>query len=124
MRRLVVVSLILAATACADGASAARLRVTNSGAAVEDLVVVFPSDEIDFGDVAAGATTEYRDVPHGVFRQAAFRTTVDGRERTQNVKCWVGEKPLAGAAFTYVIDVDASRTEQAVVRVESVTRDE
>jgi hypothetical protein len=36
----------------------------------------------------------------------------------------VGEKPMEGRAFTYRIDVDASRPRYQVVRLVQVTRDE
>jgi hypothetical protein len=104
--------------------AAARLRVKNVGGPVSGLVVLFPDDEVEFGDVAAGATTEYRSAPSGVYRLAAYRVEVAGRPRTQPVKCWVGETPLADGAYTYVIDFDASRTDFDRVRLESVTRDE
>jgi hypothetical protein len=68
--------------------------------------VVFPEEEIAFGDVPAGATTGYLDVPQGVYAYAAYRLVVDGEQVTQPVIDWVGEEPLEGKAFTYTIDYD------------------
>src|SRR5262245_40280726 len=109
---------------CSAAPPSARLRIRNAGGPVQGLVVFFPDDEIEFGDVAKGVTTEYRAAPHGVFGCAAWRMQVGGEERTQNVMCWVGEKPMDGKSFTYVIDFDASRTEYDRIRIQSVTRDD
>ena len=64
----------------------ARLRINNSGTMdVENLTVLFPEDEIKFGDISAGSTTEYLDVPNGVFGYAAYQFEIDGQMITQSV---------------------------------------
>lgn len=60
-----------------------RLRITNSSAVgARKLSVLFPMDQVEFGDVAPGATTAYRHVPNGVYRYAAYRLEVDGQTVT------------------------------------------
>jgi hypothetical protein len=102
-----------------------RLRITNAGAAtVTKLTVLFPMDQIEYGDIAPGATTAYRPVPNGVYRYAAYRLEVNGQTVTQPVLDWVGEEPIDGAAFTYTIALDSSRPRLQIVRLISVTKEE
>ena len=107
---LVVLVLALLLASCGTGEASPRLRITNSGAEpIDDLVVLFPGEEVAFGDVAPGETTEYKAVGEGVYRYAAYRFQVDGQEITQPVIDWVGEEPVQGDAFTYVLDYDPAR---------------
>lgn len=103
----------------------ARLRVTNRGAvAIEDLTVYFPEDEVPFGNVPAGSSTEYQAVPNGVYGYAAYRFTVNGEVVLQPVIDWVGEVPLDGTSFTYVIDFSPNRNRWEMVKLLEVTHDE
>ena len=87
-----------------------KLRISNSGSIpIKNLVVLFPEDRVEFGDIAAGATTEYKDVPKGVFSYAAYQFEINGDFITQPVIDWVGETPMKGFQFTYVIDFDPNR---------------
>jgi hypothetical protein len=94
-----------------------RLRIVNSGSQdITGLRVLFPGPiadaeaaRVEFGDVAAGATTEYRTVPGGVYRYAAYEYTIDSRPVNQAVVDWVGESPLKGAKFTYRIELDPNK---------------
>jgi hypothetical protein len=105
-------------------ASPARLRITNSGAfPIKSLSVWFPEDRIKFGDVPAGATTDYVDVPRGVYSYAAYELQVNGQLITQPVIDWVGERPLAGTDFTYVLDFDPGRETFQVVQLVNVNKD-
>jgi len=91
---------------------------------VEELTVSFPEDEIMFGDVTAGTSTEYQVVPNGVYNYAAYRFELDGETILQPVIDWVGEVPLEGDSFTYVIDFNSSRNKWEMVRLLEVTVDE
>lgn len=92
------------------------------------LVVLFPglatgpaSGRVEFGDVPAWQTTEYREVPGGVYRYAAYEYVVDSRVARQPVVDWVGEAPMAGSRFTYRVAFDASKrpgTQILLVEVE------
>lgn len=103
-----------------------RLRIVNEGSSsATALVVTFPNTvRVSFGDVAPGATTQYSDVPGGVYRYAAYRLTIDGALIDQPVIDWVGEVPMSGTAFTYRLDVDTSRPRGQIIRLISVTRDQ
>jgi hypothetical protein len=131
MRRAYTVLLAVLASFAACGENPARpeaaprLRISNvGGAPIPGLRVLFPRDEIGFGDVPAGATTAYKHVPNGVYSYAAYRVTVDGTTVSQPVIDWVGERPMDGESFTYAIDVDTRRPVHAMVRLVRVTRDE
>jgi hypothetical protein len=98
-----------------------RLRNLGPGHAV-GLQVQFPEAIVDFGDVPAGTTTDYRPVPGGVYGYAAYRVRLDGKAVSVPVIDWVGEKPLPGRAYTYVLAVDPRA--ELPVRLERVERDD
>ena len=103
----------------------ARLQISNSGTMdVENLTVLFPEDSIKFGDISAGSTTKYQDVPNGVFGYAAYRFEFNGQMITQSVIDWVGEVPLEGITFTYTIDFNSNRPQWGMVKLIEVTIDE
>ncbi len=104
-----------------------QLRVINqSNIPMKKLIVRFPEDQIVFGDVSAGSTTAYYKVPNGVYRYAAYNVEVDGKEYQQFVVDWVGENPLPGKAFTYILKVDPERweTEGEVIQLIQVNKDQ
>jgi hypothetical protein len=120
---LSVVAIALLGCSVTSPSGTSRLRVANKGSVpIQELTLLFPKDQISFGNVAAGATTPYRDVPNGVYRYSAFRFTIGGATVNQPVIDWVGEEPMDGKAFTYHIDADANRL--PVIRIVNVTRDE
>jgi len=103
------------------------LRIINqSNILLHNLVVVFPDERIEFGDVPGGTTTEYRDVPQGVYRYAAYYVEVNGQSYEQPVVDWVGETPMQGENFTYIIDVDPARwqKEGQVIQLVKVSTDQ
>ncbi len=103
-----------------------KLRIINqSKLPLHNLVVRFPDERIEFGDVPGGTTTEYREVPQGVYRYAAYDVEVNGQSYEQPVVDWVGETPLQGENFTYIIDVDPARwqTEGQVIQLVKVSTD-
>jgi hypothetical protein len=104
--------------------SKARLRITNEGSAYfENLTVLFPKDEIGFGPVPAGATTAYREVAHGVGRDASFRFIVNGQPTEQFVVDFAGWTPMKGKAFTYRVRIEPGRS-QPFLNVLSIHKDE
>jgi hypothetical protein len=118
---LIIIPLALAS--CAPGPP--RLRISNQGqASIQGLHVLFPEDEIEFGDVPAGATTAYADVPNGIYAYAAYRFIVDGEEITQPVIDWVGEEPMDGEFFTYTIAYDPAGPPIQKIQLLEVTQDE
>jgi hypothetical protein len=112
------------AEATPGSAGASRLRITNAGSTpIKNLTLLFPDEEIFFGDVAAGATTAYVDVKNGVYGYAAYRYELDGSEVTQPVIDWVGEEGKQGW-FTYTIDFDPARAAMQRIMQQSVTQDQ
>ena len=98
--------------ACGSDLEPTRLRVANVGAVpIRDLTVMFPDEQVGFGDVPAGATTGYEDFRHGVYSYAAYRFEIDGALISQPVIDWVGEEPLPGEAFTYSLALEGGRLE-------------
>ena len=104
-----------------------KLRIINqSDIPLHNLVVVFPDERIEFGNVPGGTTMEYRDVPQGVYRYAAYEVEVKGQSYEQPVVDWIGETPMQGENFTYIIDVDPARwqTEGQVILLVKVSTDQ
>jgi len=103
------------------------LRITNqSNIPLHNLVLRFPDERIEFGDVPGGTTTEYRGVPQGVYRYAAYDVEVNGQSYEQPVIDWVGETAMQGKNFTYIIDVDTARwkTDGQVIQLVEVSTDQ
>ncbi|MBW6474410.1 MAG: hypothetical protein K0B14_14890 [Anaerolineaceae bacterium] len=104
-----------------------KLRIINqSNIQLQNLVIVFPDERIAFGDVPGVASTNYRDVPQGVYRYAAYTFEVNGQKYEQPVVDWVGETPMQGENFTYFIDVDPARwqTEEQMIQLVKVSIDQ
>lgn len=90
-----------------------RLRIRNAGATeIKGLVVIFPMDRIEFGNIAPDSTTEYKTVPNGVLPYSAYSYQIDGQVKDQAVMDWIGVLPLEGSDFTYTVDFDPSRFSQ------------
>ena len=103
-----------------------KLRITNRSAiTIHDLYVRFPDEKIAFGDVLPGVTTDYQVFSRGVYRYAAYDVVVDGQEYQQPVTDWMGETPLDGEAFTYILGVDPAKwvTEGQVIQLIDVKAD-
>ena len=101
-----------------------RFRITNkSNVTFRNLVVLFPAGDVRFGKLPAGTTSRYRWVRNGVYRYAAYRFVVDGHSVLQKVTDFVGEKPMDGNSFTYVIST-RKQSGRLFIRETSVTRDD
>ena len=93
----------------ADESHPAQLRIVNEGKEnIEKFTVLFPNGEVEYGDVPAGVTTAYREVPGGVYGYAAYRLEFRGQIIVQPVIDWVGAAPKEGARFSYRLEVDAA----------------
>ena len=118
-KRAVLTLIILSIfTACTIKPESQQLRITNSGDTdITGLVVIFPAgygwdagtSRIEFGDIPAGQTSEYQNVPSGVYRYAAYDYVLDGVKVGQPVTDWVGEEPMAGKKITYQIALDLNK---------------
>ena len=132
-RAILTLILFSLVTACATEPESQQLRITNSGDTdITGLVVVFPAGQgwdagisrIEFGDLPAGQTSEYQNVPSGVYRYAAYEYILDGREVRQPVIDWVGEEPMAGKKITYQITLDLNKVTGNQVSLITVLVDE
>ena len=84
-----------------------KLRITNQSAfPIHNLSVRFPDERIVFGDVLSGATTAYQVVSRGVYRYAAYEIELDGQAYQQVPYDFMGESPMNGSAFTYILSFD------------------
>jgi hypothetical protein len=90
---------------------------------IENLIVLFPEEKIEFGAVPPGTTTEYKPVSKGVYGYAAYSYDLEGTNIGQPVIDWVGEEPMEGTDFTYVIDLDPSRDPVMRIQLQNVQRD-
>lgn len=116
--------LFVASCSSATDPASATLRVRNAGITpLLDLRVGFERATIDFGDVAAGATTEYRASNGGVYGYSSFRFTHEGAQVEQPVIDFVGEVPLEGRRFTYVLKLMTTIEGEPFITIQSVTRD-
>ncbi len=138
VRACLLLVLMCLAGACAAPRPAAtatpalqKLRIVNSGSQnIAGLSVLFPGPtadsmaiHVEFGDVPAGQTTGYREVPSGVYRYAAYEYVLEGRLVSQPVTDWVGESPMAGHQFTYRIELDPAKQPGGQIRLVEVLVD-
>ena len=90
--------------------SPSLLRVENKGSSdLQDLTLIFPSGAVEFGDVPAGQISGYRLVFGGVYQNAAYELTADGKRISQPVIDWMGDVPLLPGSYIYVISWDKTR---------------
>lgn len=134
MFRILPLFLALFLGACSMASTAPelqQLRIINTGAQdIEGWVILFPGPTaeseaaaIDFGTVPAGATTESKPAPSGVYRYAAYTYLWNGYPVTQPVLDWVGESPMTGETFTYSILLDLRQAEGSQIRLVDVVLD-
>ena len=132
-RAILILVLLSLITACTTEPEPQQLRITNSGDTdIEGLVVIFPAGygwdagiiRIEFGDILAGQTSEYQNVPSGVYRYAAYNYVLDGNVVRQSVIDWIGEEPIAGKKITYQIVFDLNKAGGNKVSLVTVLIDE
>ncbi len=121
----------LVQAAATPAAAAQRLRIENAGPEdITGLVVLFPGPtadslalRVEFGDVPAGHTTDYREVPGGVYNYAAYEYTWQGQLVMQPVVDWVGESPRPGKDFTYRLHLDPTQPAGGQIQLDEVVVD-
>jgi hypothetical protein len=87
-----------------------KLRIVNQSAyTLHQLRVRFPDEAVDFGDVLPGVTTEYQVFSRGVYRYAGYEIELNGQNYDQVPYDFLGETPMNGNAFTYILVFDPVR---------------
>ena len=87
-----------------------RLRIANQSAStIYNLRVRFPDETVEFGDVLPGVTTDYQVVSRGVYRYAGYQIELNGQNYDQVPYDFLGETPMSGNAFTYILVFDPVR---------------
>lgn len=128
MRKPWYVALLICATVlvgCSLVGQGQRLRIKNDSAtAITNLRVLFPDQEVAFGNVTANATTDYQVFAKGVYGYAAYKYDWNGETITQPVIDWVGESPMQGSAFTYTIQFDPNNPQLQRIMLTNVNRDQ
>lgn len=127
---LMIFSMVLAACSALATPAApntpepqgARLRIRNTSEHdMINFVVMFPDTRLEFGDIPAGATSEYLDAPNGVYAYAAYEYDLNGEKQIQYVIDWVGEEPDLQGDFTYVLTFDPERSQgMAIQPIETI----
>lgn len=127
MRRVLFLLVVMSATVligCSVLGQGQRLRIKNDSAApITNLRILFPDQQISFGNVAPNSTTAYQVFAKGVYRYAAYQYDWNGQTVTQPVIDWVGEQPMQGDSFTYTLHFDPTWVQGAQVQLTHVTRD-
>lgn len=108
---IILLPLLLFAAGCgitnsADQSDAVQLRVANaSDVDFESVLLKFPGVEADYGAVAAGEVTAYRDM-NGAYHYGLIEVVTDGDTLRLVPIDYVGEEPLAAGRYTFVLDVE------------------
>ena len=91
------------------------LRIENAtGQDLDRVRVVLPGQpEIDFGPVAKGGVTAFRDTTKA-YRYAEVHARAGDRERSFRPVDYLGEPELPAGRYTYILSVDG---EQLVIRL-------
>ena len=99
-----------------ENGGAVLLRVTNaSDNDFQSVFVSFPQGDAEFGAVAAGEVTAYRELP-GAYHYGYVEVVAEGDTLRMMPIDYVGEKPLQGGRYTFVLDVDGQNLDLEFVR--------
>lgn len=91
------------------GAGGVEVRVANrSDRDFERVDVTFQSNKVEYGALARGATSEYRQVNEAAYRYALVEITAGGQTFRLQPIDFVGETPLAPGRYTYGLNIDPS----------------
>jgi hypothetical protein len=108
-RYLAIAALALLAASCAlvGPAGTPAIRVANRSTQDFDRVLVnFYDQEVDYGALRAGATSEYRST-RVAYSYARVEVRIDTTRLVIQPIDFVGETPLGGGNYTYVLTVAA-----------------
>jgi hypothetical protein len=101
-----LIIILLSFTANAD----LEIRVANhSNVPIEEVRIGFPSQTEEYGTILPKGVTEYR-VVKKAYRYAQLAARIDGEEVVIQPFDYVGEKPLKGGKYTYVLTINKKAT--------------
>ena len=102
---IIGINLILLPLASLYPKCAQQLRIKNiSIYPLEQLKIWFPDELVVFGSIPPHTTSAYVTATKGVYRYSAFQFTLNDEKIHQPVIDFLGEKPIEGCLFTYVLD--------------------
>jgi hypothetical protein len=82
-----------------------RIRVTNVSAVPYSAITIrFPSQTEDYGALAPGATSDYRDIDLA-FRYASATIVAEGQRHRALAADYFNEKRLEPGSYTYTLDI-------------------
>jgi hypothetical protein len=106
IRRLLALIALGSTLSCSDGFGPfgdgdVRIRIGNeSQSEFSNVAVIFPEDEVDYGDVGAGGVSGYRKVSVA-YRYARVDVRIGSTELRIQPRDYVGEEPLSPGRYTY-----------------------
>jgi hypothetical protein len=109
---LAIAALVVALAGCDDlfGSDPVEVRIENASSAMFSEATLYTSEgPVTFGDVGPGEATPYTQVTTA-YRFATTQVVVQGDTLRLQVIDFVGEEPLDGGRYTYVLGVDGLGT--------------
>lgn len=108
---LLLLTLVLACETIVSGSpDRLEIRVENASASLmEDVLVWFPDQRVEYGDVEPGAATAYQ-VIDKAYRYAYVEAAVEGDTLVLQPIDYVGETLLEGGRYTYRLDLFDGRS--------------
>ncbi|WFB37576.1 hypothetical protein P3T73_07360 [Kiritimatiellota bacterium B12222] len=88
------------------------IRIENrSDVELKGVIVQFPSQTENYGDILPGQATEYREIDKA-YGYAYVEAWINGDEAVLQPEDYVGEKLLSGGNYTYVLRHNNEATEK------------
>ena len=108
VRTLVVASLLSVVPGCSNPFSSddTRIRLRNASSfELTDVTFAPGRPRLEFDRIAPGEVTDYRSA-NGAYSYGYLDVLVDGVRRTLQPIDYVGEEPLDGGEYTFVITIE------------------
>lgn len=96
---------------CQEDSKKSNVRIKNTSSSDYQNVTVQSADgtTINYGTIVAGKTSCYSSFAK-IYRYAAVKLSIAGKEHTLQPIDYVGETPLGIGKFTYALDFDAANS--------------
>ncbi|MDR9418917.1 hypothetical protein [Gracilimonas sp.] len=104
--------LFIGVNGCADifnsDSDEVKIRIENfSEYEMKNLVVSFPDEEVEYGNINSGANSVYKEVKKA-YRYAYIETYIQGKKAVLQPIDYVGESFLSPGSYTYELNFDES----------------